>query len=308
MSINVAVVGVGYLGKHHARIYSSLDGVDLRAVVDPDGEAAQNAVSLYGGRAVSDFRQILDDVDALSIVTPTSSHFEVALECLRAKKHLLIEKPITTTVEEADTLIEAAREFGCIVQVGHLERYNPALMAVREMVSDPGFIECERLAPFQPRGTDVDVTLDLMIHDIDIVMSLLEGREITDIRVAGTKLVTGKIDMAKAWLEFEGGAKALITASRIADAKKRLLVIHQKNSILNVDYMGMKIDKSTKSDNGISTTSVEIVEHEPLKEEIRDFLRCVRGREKPMVSAFEGRRALEVALDITAMIEESEKY
>ncbi|HEB02967.1 MAG TPA: Gfo/Idh/MocA family oxidoreductase [Nitrospirae bacterium] len=308
MSINVAVVGVGYLGVHHARIYSSLDGANLSAVVDPDMEAAQDAVSKYGGRAVSDFREILDDVDALSIVTPTSFHFEVALECLRAKKHLLIEKPITSTVEEADALIEAAREFGCIVQVGHLERYNPALMAVREMVSDPVFIESERLAPFQPRGTDVDVTLDLMIHDIDIVMSLLEGREITDIRVAGAKVVTEKIDMAKAWLEFEGGAKALITASRIADAKKRLLVIHQKNSILNVDYMGMKIDRSTKSDNGISTRSVEIVEHEPLKEEIRDFLRCVINREKPMVSAFEGRRALEVALDITAMIKESEKY
>jgi len=308
MPVNVAVVGVGYLGVHHARIYSCLDGANLSAVVDPDMEAAKAAAAKYGGSAVSDFREILCDVEALSIVTPTSFHFEVALECLKAGKHLLIEKPITTTVDEADALIEAAREYGCIVQVGHLERYNPALMAVREMVSDPVFIESERLAPFQPRGTDVDVTLDLMIHDIDIVMSLLEGREITGIRAKGTKFLTGKIDVAKAWLEFEGGAKALITANRIADAKKRLLRIHQGNSILNVDYMGMKIDESTKNDNGISTRSVEIVEHEPLKEEIRDFLRCVRNREKPMVSAMEGRRALRVALDITAMIKESEKY
>ncbi len=307
MPLNVAVVGVGYLGKHHARIYSTLEDVNLVAIVDPDPDAAQKAASEYGGRAVSDFRQVLDDVDALSIVTPTSLHYDISLECLKAGKHLLIEKPITTTVKEADALIAAADANGCIVQVGHLERYNPAVMAVREMVDSPGFIESERMAPFQPRGTDVDVTLDLMIHDIDIVMSLLEGREITDIRVVGMKVLTEKIDLARAWLEFEGGAKALITASRIASEKKRSMDILQKDSIIHVDYMNMTIKRSFKHEGAMEYESVELESHEPLKEEIADFVRCVREGTRPLVSAVEGRRALRVALEITGMIENLEK-
>ena len=307
MPLNVAVVGVGYLGKHHARIYSTLEDVNLVAIVDTDHAAAEKAASEYGGRAVSDFRQVLDDVDALSIVTPTSLHYDVSLECLKAGKHLLIEKPITTTVKEADALIAAADANGCIVQVGHLERYNPAVMAVRGMVDAPGFIESERMAPFQPRGTDVDVTLDLMIHDIDIVMSLLEGREITDIRVVGMKVLTEKIDLARAWLEFEGGAKALITASRIASEKKRSMDILQKDSIIHVDYMNMTIKRSFKHEGEMKYESVELESHEPLKEEIADFVRCVRDGARPLVSAVEGRRALKVALEITGMIEDLEK-
>ena len=307
MALNIAVVGVGYLGKHHARIYSSLEGVNLLAVVDPDADAAAKAASEYGCSAVSDFREVLDDLDALSIVTPTSLHFDMSLECLKAGKHLLIEKPITTTVEEADALIEAARDNDCIVQVGHLERYNPAVMAVREMIDAPGFIESERLAPFQPRGTDVDVTLDLMIHDIDIVMSLLEGREITDIRVVGMSVLTEKIDLAKAWLEFEGGAKALITASRIAQDKKRSMDILQRDSMIHVDYMNMTIKRSIKHEGGIEYESVELTPHEPLKEELEDFVGCVRDGQRPMVSAVEGRRALKVALEITGMINNLEK-
>lgn len=307
MPLNVAVVGVGYLGKHHARIYSSLEDVNLVAVVDPDAEAAARYASEYGCRAASDLREVLSEVDALSIVIPTSLHFDVSLECLRAGKHLLIEKPITSTVKEADALIEAARDNDCIVQVGHLERYNPAVMAVREMIDSPGFIESKRMAPFQPRGTDVDVTLDLMIHDIDIVMSLLEGREITDIRVVGMSVLTEKIDIAKAWLEFEGGAKALITASRIAEDKQRSMDILQRDSMIHVDYMNMTIKRSMKSDGGIEYEAVELAQHEPLKMELEDFVRCVRNGQRPMVSAVEGRRALKVALEITGMIEDLEK-
>ncbi len=307
MPLNVAVVGVGYLGKHHARIYSALEDVNLVAIVDTDHDAAASAASAYGGRAVSDFRQVLDDVDALSIVTPTSLHYDVSLECLRAGKHLLIEKPITSTVEEADALIAAADANGCIVQVGHLERYNPAVMAAMEMVGSPGFIECERTAPFQPRGTDVDVTLDLMIHDIDIVMSLLEGREITDIRVVGMKVLTEKIDLARAWLEFEGGAKALITANRVAMEKKRSMDILQKDSIIHVDYMNMTIKRSIKHEGRMEYESVDLELHEPLKEEIADFVSRVRDGKRPLVSAVEGRRALKVALEITGMIDNLEK-
>jgi predicted dehydrogenase len=304
MPLNVAVVGVGYLGKHHARIYSALDNVNLVAVVDPDKAVAESVAKEHGGKPVTDVSEILSEVDALNIVTPTTYHHEVALGCLKAGKHLLIEKPITTTVEEADSLIKAAAEHNCIIQVGHLERFNPAVIEVHKMIDSPMFIESERLAPFQPRGTDVDVTLDLMIHDIDIVMSLLDGREITDIRVVGMKVLTERIDVAKAWIEFEGGAKALITASRIAHEKVRSLKIHQSDSFIEVDYMGMSINKFMKSDDGIKTDSIDIVNHEPLKKEIEDFVRCVNDNEKPLVSAIEGRRALKVALEITKMINE----
>jgi predicted dehydrogenase len=306
MSVNVAVVGVGYLGKHHARIYSGLDDVNLVAVADVDAGVAEKIAGEHGCLAVNDYKEVLDSVDALSIVTPTSTHFDVALDCLNAGKHLLIEKPITTTVEEADELITAAGCSGSIIQVGHLERYNPAVIAVRDMVHAPGFIESERLAPFQPRGTDVDVTLDLMIHDIDIVMSLLAGQEITDLRVVGMKVLTEKVDVAKAWLEFEGGTKALITASRIAHSKRRSLEVHQKDSFIYVDYMSMKIQRSYKKDGGIVSESVEISEHEPLRAEIQDFVRCVRDGGVPLVTASDGRRALKVALDITGMINEAD--
>jgi predicted dehydrogenase len=302
LSVKVAVIGVGYLGKHHARIYSSLDGVELVAVADADMDAAKDAAEVYGGRAVSDFREILGEVDALSIVTPTTTHHDVAMECLRAGKDLLIEKPITTTVKEADGLLEEADRLGRIIQVGHLERYNPAVIEMSRMIKSPGFIESERLAPFQPRGTDVDVTLDLMIHDIDIVLSLLEGREITDIRVMGLKVLTDKIDLAKAWIEFEGGAKALITASRIASVKQRSLKVHQKDSSLVVDYMNMTISRAFKQEGSIVTDTIEIKPHEPLREEIADFVACVRDRRRPLVSGAEGRRALKVALEITSMI------
>ena len=306
MAINLAVVGVGYLGKHHARIYSGLDGVDLVAVADPDMNAARKVADEYGCKAVADYREVLDQVDALSIVTPTSLHYDISLECIRAGKHLLIEKPITTTVEEADSLMAEAVKSGSMVQVGHLERYNPAVVEVRKMVDSPVFIESERVAPFQPRGTDVDVTLDLMIHDIDIILSLFEGREIKSISVVGMKVLTEKVDVAKAWIEFEGGAKALVTASRIAQAKRRSLNIHQRDSFIYVDYMNMKITRSSKGDSGISTESIDIPVREPLMDELADFVRCVREGGTPHVTAAQGRQALKVALEITEKIHEME--
>ncbi len=173
MPVRVGVIGVGYLGQHHARIYSELEDIELVALADTDEKRAITFAEKYGCKAFSDYREILPKVDALSIVTPTTSHHSIAIECLRAGKDILIEKPITENIKEADELIMEAEKHGCILQVGHLERYNSALLAASGMINEPRFIESERLSPFLGRGTDVDVTLDLMIHDADIVLAIM---------------------------------------------------------------------------------------------------------------------------------------
>jgi predicted dehydrogenase len=302
MTTRACVVGVGYLGRHHARIYADLEGVDLVAVADTDEAAAREVADQYGCRAYADFREALGDVDAVSIVTPTSSHHEVGMACLRAGKDVLIEKPITATVAEADELILEAGERGALLQVGHLERYNPAVVALAGMVTSPVFIESERVSPMQGRGLDVDVTLDLMIHDIDIVMSLLGGAAPTDVRVVGAKVLTEKVDVAKAWVEFEGGVTALITASRISGQKQRLLKLYQEDSFVVLDYQNMSIRRHVKSGAGIAADTLQVESREPLKEEIEDFIQCIRQRRQPRVSGIDGREALRVALDITGRI------
>jgi predicted dehydrogenase len=302
MSVNIAVIGVGYLGRHHARIYAGLKDVRLEAVVDIDEAKAVEVSAKCGTRGYTDYRDALDEVDAVSIVTPTVTHHDIALDCLRAGKDVLIEKPVTGTVREADALIEEAGKRGRLIQVGHLERFNPAVLALSKLVDMPEFIESERVSPMQGRGLDVDVTLDLMIHDIDIVMSFLDGASVKDIRVVGAKVLTDKLDVAKAWLEFDSGVKALITASRISSGKQRLLKLYQRDSFVMLDYMDMKIVRHFMSGGGISTETMDIQEREPLRGELEDFIDCVRTRRKPMVSGVEGRDALEVALAITEKI------
>jgi predicted dehydrogenase len=302
LELKVGVVGVGYLGQHHARIYSELEGAELVAVSDTDGARAEEIAGRFGCRAVKDYRDMLEGVEALSIVTPTSTHYEVALECLKAGKDLLIEKPVTATVDEADSLIKEVEKRGAIVQVGHLERYNPGVVAVMGLVDEPVFIESERVAPFVNRALDVDVTVDLMIHDIDIVMSILGVSGVKDVRVVGARVLTDKYDVAKAWVEFEGGATALITASRISRIKQRLLKIYQKDSFLMLDYQKMRIRRFYRSGGAIESDSVKVESREPLRDEIEDFIDCVRERRRPKVSATEGRNALEVALEITRRI------
>lgn len=302
MALKVGVVGVGYLGQHHARIYSELEGAELMAVSDTDGARAEEIAGRFGCRAVKDYRDMLEDVEALSIVTPTTTHYAVSLDCLKAGKDLLIEKPITATVDEADSIIEEVEKTGAVVQVGHLERYNPGVVAVLGLVDEPVFIESERVAPFVNRALDVDVTVDLMIHDIDIVMSILGVSAIKDVRVVGARVLTEKYDVAKAWVEFEGGATALITASRIARIKQRLLKIYQKDSFLMLDYQKMRIRRFYRSGGAIESDTVKVENSEPLKDEIVDFIDCVRERRRPKVSAIDGRNALEAALEITRRI------
>jgi len=301
LSVRVGVIGVGYLGQHHARIYSEIGEAELVAVVDIDSKKAADFAERYQCEAYSDYSEILPKVDALSIVTPTTSHYRIALDCLRAGKDMLIEKPITVAVEEADELIDEAKKKDCIIQVGHLERYNPAILAAADFFSEPLFIESERLSPFLGRATDVDVTLDLMIHDIDIMLSLI-AMPVKNIRAVGAKVLTDKIDVAKAWLEFENGCVALATVGRLSPEKSRKLKVFQKDSYVLIDYQSAEIKRFSRTGEGISSDIIRPEKKEPLKEELKDFIRCVRERKTPTVSADEGRHALKVILEINEMI------
>ncbi len=301
MAVKVGVIGVGYLGQHHARIYSEIEGAELIAVVDIDRKKADTFAAKYKCKAFYDYRDIFDTVDVLSIVTPTTTHYSIALDCLKAGKDILIEKPITVNVEEADELIAESEKKGCIIQVGHLERYNPAVLAASGMFKEPMFIESERLSPFLGRGTDVDVTLDLMIHDIDIILSLV-AMPVKEIRAVGAKVLTDKIDVAKAWLEFENGCIALATVSRLSPDKYRRLKVFQKDSYISIDYQKSEIKRYFKNEKGISFDITKPEEREPLKEELKDFLFCVQGRRKPKVSAVEGKDALKIVMEITDKI------
>ncbi|WP_333652844.1 Gfo/Idh/MocA family oxidoreductase [Dissulfurispira sp.] len=316
--INVGVIGVGYLGQHHARIYSELGSelgsVRLVGIVDTDRNRAGEISDKYGCEVFSDYRDILGKVDALSIVTPTTMHYQTALDCIKAGKDILIEKPITATVEEADKLIDAADKAGTIIQVGHLERFNPVFPAACSLVDKPMFIETERLSPFLGRGIDVDITLDLMIHDIDIILALISQKPeknpdspihlfahlpIKDMKVTGAKVLTDNIDIAMAWLEFSNGIQALMKASRVSFEKSRKLKIFQKDSYLLVDYQNMEMKRFyKKGSNEIIQETINIEKKEPLKEELKDFTECVISRRRPVVSATEGRDALKIALQI----------
>ncbi len=305
LSVRVGVIGVGYLGQHHARIYSELKDAELVAIVDIDEERARTFAEKYKCETCSNYREILHKVDALSIVTPTASHYSIALGCLEAGKDILIEKPITGNIKEADELIMESDKRNCILQVGHLERYNTALIVASEMIKDPIFIESERLSPFIKRAADIDVTLDLMIHDADIVLSLISS-PVRDIRAAGAEILTKKIDVAKAWIEFENGYRAFLTASRLSPKKKRILRVFQRDSYLSIDYQKNEIKRHCGMADDLFIDSIKPNEKEPLKEELEDFIRCVRDRRRPKVSAVEGRKALKLVIDITDLIRRKE--
>ena len=301
MSLRVGVIGVGYLGQHHARVFSGLESVELVGVTDIDNKKAGEIASKYGCRSFSGYVDLVEACDALSIVTPTTTHHAIAMDCLNAGKDLFIEKPITERLDEARDIVGAAEKNSLILQVGHLERYNPGIIAAAEMIKAPKFIETERLSPFLGRGIDVDVTLDLMIHDIDIVLSLVHSK-VKEIRAAGDRVMTGKIDVAKAWLEFENGCKALITASRLAPEKVRKLRVYQEDSYISVDYQSQEVRRYFKKSTDISFDVVKPESKEPLKEELSDFVSCVQKRKRPMVSGKEAMDALEIVLKINEML------
>ena len=296
--IRVGVVGVGSIGIHHARIYSGLEWVRLTAIADTDFTKAQEAASKYNCKAYDDYLQIMADVDAVSIAVPTVMHYQVAMDFLKGNKDILVEKPITSDLKEAEGLISEADKRGRILQVGHLERFNAGVSLISSMIYDPKFIESHRLSPFLGRGTDVDVTLDLMIHDIDIILSLVDS-DISDLRATGAKVLTNNIDVSHAWIEFKNGCTAEVVASRVSPEKVRQLNVFQHNAYLSLNYQSQEILCYRNISDKIEMELKKPAEKEPLREQLLSFVECVRNRSKPLVSGHEGKEALKVALRIS---------
>jgi predicted dehydrogenase len=302
--LRAAVIGVGYLGKFHAQKYAALPDVKLVAVVDEDLPRAQQVAEQYGCRAVADFRAILEEIDLVSIVVPTEQHHVVARTCLEAGAHILVEKPVTRTLEEAEELIGLAAARRRVFQVGHVERFNPAVLALQEVLREPLFIESYRLASFKPRGTDVDVVLDLMIHDIDIILNLVQS-EIADVRPIGFPVLTDEVDIGHARLEFANGCVANVTASRVSDKAMRKVRVFQQDAYLSIDLHNPKFVCWRRLRDGEGTARLASEEKafpqtDLLLEEVRAFVTAVRGGTAPVVSGTDGKRALEVALRISA--------
>lgn len=303
--LKAGVIGVGYLGRFHAQKYAALEGVELVGVADASLDRAKEVAAEVGSAAFDDHRKLLEQVDLVSIAVPTQHHYAVARDCLEAGCHILLEKPVTQTVEEADTLIRLAAERGLVFQVGHLERFNPAVLALKGVLNNPHFIESHRLAPFKPRGTDVNVVLDLMIHDIDIILNLV-GSPIKTINSVGVPVLSEEVDIANARLQFENGCVANVTASRVSREAMRKIRIFQPDAYISIDYQARKIAILRKDGGGFPVPGLPQVTMEErsfeqgdaLLEEIRAFVGAVRGGTAPPVSGEDGKRALELALEI----------
>ena len=317
--LRIGVVGTGSLGYHHARILRDLPGVVLKGFYEANAERAGTVSRELGIRAYSSLDAMLADVDAVSIVVPTSKHHEVAMAALAAGKHLLIEKPITVTLAEADELLALAERNKAMVQIGHIERFNRAIRAALPFVDTPLFIDSDRLAPFNPRGADVAVVLDLMIHDIDLVLTLT-GAKVRDVSAAGLPVLTPSIDIADARITFETGAVATITASRVSKDRMRKLRIFQRNGYLSLDLasgtgemyrMRKDVDLVTLAKQAqpleafVERVAIDAPEGEPLRLELESFVSALRGEAPVAVTGRAGRDALAVALRIVADIEKS---
>jgi predicted dehydrogenase len=306
--LRAAVIGAGNLGTHHARIYAARPDVELVAVADPDPQRAAEVADRHGARAVGDLRELPGGVDLASVAVPTVAHHEVALPLLRAGVHILVEKPIAASLAQADDLIAAAEGAGRVLHVGHTERFNPAVEAIRPLVRRPRFVECQRLGTFAPRSLDVDVVLDLMIHDIDVVLSLI-GASVEGIDAVGVAALTDKVDIANARLRFAGGAAANLTASRISMGRTRKLRIFEPESYLSVDYASRQVQhyrlrRRADGPPEIVGSEPRVEDVEPLAREIDAFVRAAAGGADRGVSGAEARRALEVALRVRDAIEE----
>ncbi|HUQ12095.1 MAG TPA: Gfo/Idh/MocA family oxidoreductase [Steroidobacteraceae bacterium] len=306
--IRAAVIGVGYLGRFHAQKYAQLTDCELAAVVDGREEVRKAVAAETGAQPFADYRELLGKVDAVSVVTPTPAHFEIADAFLRAGAHVLVEKPITETPEQARALITRAASGNRILQVGHLERFNSAVLAAEPHLKAPRFMECHRLAPYKERGTDVNVVLDLMIHDIDLVQSLA-GSELVSIDAIGSPVFSGEIDIANARLRFANGCVANTTASRVSLKTERKLRIFEDAAYISLDLQ-QKILTLIRKREGVpqpgqlpvTIEEANLEQGDALKAEIISFLDCIRNNRRPIVSGEDGLRALETAIRITEQV------
>jgi predicted dehydrogenase len=306
-SLRVGVIGVGHLGYHHARLYSEILGADLVGVVDSNEDRAHYVGDTMGVPSFTDFRMFLDQVkpDAISVAVPTSLHYQVASEALKRGIHVLVEKPVTTKLEEAEGLLRLAADMDLVLQVGHVERFNSAVQYVRSMVEEPLFIQTRRMGPFSPRISDVGVVLDLMIHDIDIILSMVNS-EIEKISATGAKVRSNHEDIACAQITFKNGTIAHVLVSRVSEKRIRQMDIMERERYIVVDFesQDVSINRCLKSGSGL----VEVVEHpvypkkEPLKMELQHFLDCIREGRQPLVGIRDGKRALEVCVRVLRQI------
>jgi predicted dehydrogenase len=305
--LRAAVVGVGYLGRFHAEKYAAHPGAELVAVVDVDAARAREIGAELGVEALTDHRELYGRIDCASVSVPTRHHHAVATDLMQAGIDVLVEKPLTSTVEEGRALVELAVRTERILQVGHLERFNPAVLALDGLVTQPRFIECHRLAPFTERGTDVDVVLDLMIHDLDVILSMVPS-EVRAVEAVGVPVLSSSVDIANARLRFANGCIANLTASRVSLKRERKLRIFQADAYLAVDYgeRRVRICRREPGEDGQAALVLEdreVAETDALEAEIHAFLQAVARREAPPVSGWDGLRALEVAHVIRESLE-----
>ena len=303
--IKVAVIGVGYLGKFHAEKYKINKKVDLVGVVDSNKERRTEISKKLNVLQFSNYKEVLPKVDAVSIAVPTNLHYEIGKIFLENGKHVLLEKPFTSTLAQAKTLGKIAANKKIILQIGHLERFNKAFLKLENIIQRPLFIECNRISPFKIRGTEVDVIMDLMIHDLDIILKLNKSN-IKNIQAKGIKVLTNKADIANARITFENGCICNLSSSRISEKVERKTRIFQKNAYFSIDYQTNRLDTYTKESNksvqSIKRKSYQYENNDSLKKEIESFIDCVKSKKSPIVSSKDGINALKYALQISNKI------
>ena len=297
----VGVVGVGHIGKNHARLYAELAGAQFTAIYDTDRAVADQRAAEFGVKAVASLEEFAELVDAASIATPTNTHFEIARDLLARGKHLLVEKPIADDTAHASELAELAAARGLVLQVGHVERFNPVLSALEKRLTNPRFIEAHRLSPYPNRSTDIGVVLDLMIHDLEIILHLVRS-PVQAVDAVGVPVLSRGEDIANARIRFENGCVANITSSRISPEQMRKIRVFQEDVYLSLDYQNQSGEMYQRTPEGLKRESVEIEPGEPLKGELAAFIECAATGRAPRVSGFQAAAALELAVEITRRI------
>jgi len=302
MKLRFGIAGLGHIGKNHARILAELPDCELAAVFDTNADTAREIAEKYGTHAAATLEEFSDAVDAATIATPTPTHFPIAERLLKAGKHLLVEKPITETTADARKLVDLSHEMGRILQVGHVERFNPVMSKLEELLTQPRFIEAHRLSPYPNRSIEIGVVLDLMIHDLEIILHLVRS-PVKSIDAVGVPVLSRGEDIATVRIHFQNGCVANVTASRISPEKLRKIRVFQREGYVSLDYQNQTGEIYRLTGGGIVREEVEIEKGEPLKRELAAFVECARHGRQPKVSGYEGAAALELAVEITRLIE-----
>ena len=308
VNLRVAVVGVGHLGQHHARILAAMDDVDLVGVVDARPERAQEIAARYGAAPFTDARELRDRVDAVSVAVPTEMHAEVVLPFLERRVAVLIEKPLAASLDQADRMIAAAERHGAVLATGHTERFNPAVEAARPLIVDPRFIEVHRLGTFPERSLDIDVIFDLMIHDLDVLLSIVRS-EVASVEAVGVNVLTPRTDIANVRIRFASGCIANLTASRISRDRVRKIRFFQHDAYVSIDYAAREVEVyRLVRQNGrpaIEGGRLPVVDDEPLRRELADFVEAARGHREPGVTGRQGRDAHALATLVAERMQEA---